>query len=37
VPAARGDEFVVTARYRNFRRFQVRASEEIETPDSNSR
>lgn len=33
VPTVRGDEFMGTARYRNFRRFQVRASEAIETPD----
>ena len=37
VPASRGDEFVGTARYRNFRRFQVRALEEIESPPPNPR
>ena len=32
IPVANGDEFTGTATYRNFRRFQVRASEAIETP-----
>jgi hypothetical protein len=29
LPASRGDEFISTAEYNNFGRFQVRAEEEI--------